>query len=86
MIDMFVTGVALLCILAAPSFLIVWPLRVTGNKFLLKLSPLNYKGHQNKGNDQQLEKLLIAKDILLVSNLGNVYGKVCWGLNVLNQS
>ena len=30
------------------------------------------KGRENKGNDHQLRKLLIVKQILLVSNKGNV--------------
>ena len=30
------------------------------------------QGHENKGNDHQLKKLLIVEQVLLVSNLGNV--------------
>jgi len=31
-----------------------------------------HKGQENKGNDEQLKKLLINEQILLVSTLGNV--------------
>ena len=34
------------------------------------------EGHENKGDDHQLKKLLIAVQILLVSTLGNVKGAV----------
>ena len=33
-------------------------------------------GHENKGDDHQLKKLLMAVQILLVSTLGNVKGAV----------
>ena len=38
--------------------------------------------HENKGNDHQLKKLLIVKQILLVSTLGNVKITV-WRINIL---
>ena len=33
---------------------------------------ITHLGHKNKGNDHQLNKLLIVEQILLVSALGNV--------------
>ena len=41
------------------------------------ISPYNittelHEGHENKGNDHQLKKLLIVKQILLLSTSGNV--------------
>ena len=46
----------------------VWPFDL---QFLLTISPLvTNKGHEKKGNDQQHEKLLIFKPILLVSTFG----------------
>ena len=32
-----------------------------------------HEGHENEGNDYQQKKLLISKQILLVSTLGNVW-------------
>ena len=43
------------------------------SNFLLHYHPkITHGGHRNKRNDPQLKKLLIFKQILLVSNLGNV--------------
>ena len=37
------------------------------------ITPLiTHQGHENKGNDHQLKKLLIVKQILLTSTIGNV--------------
>ena len=41
------------------------------------ITPLiTHQGHENKGNDHQLKKLLIVKQILLVSTIGNIWGTV----------
>ena len=52
----------------------VWPfdlLRMTSVQLLQTISPLNqHKGHEIKGNDHQRKKLLIGKQILLISALG----------------
>ena len=43
------------------------------SNFSLQYHPwMTLQGHKNKGNDHQLEKLLIAQQILLVSTLRNV--------------
>ena len=37
------------------------------------ITPLiTHQGHENKGNDHQPKKLLIVKQILLISNIENV--------------
>ena len=37
------------------------------------ITPLiTHQGYENKGNDHQLKKLLIVKQILFVSTIGNV--------------
>ena len=37
------------------------------------ITPLiTHQGHENKGNDHQLKKLLIGKQILLTNTIGNV--------------
>ena len=40
--------------------------------FKRKKRLIAHKGHEKKGNDYQLKELLIVKQILLVSTLGNV--------------
>ena len=58
--------------------------------FSLQYHPwITHKGHENKGNDHQQEKLLIVKWILLVSSIG-MYGGQCrgyayWCLGVKGQ-
>ena len=56
---------------------------------------IKYYGHWNNGNDHQLKKLLIVKQILLISTTGNIWRTVwricilivaCKGLSHLHQS
>ena len=50
-----------------------YPLRMIGTSFLLTMTPqLKHKGHENKGNDNQIQKTLIVEQILLISTLRNV--------------
>ena len=37
---------------------------------------MKQKGHENKGNDDQVQKVLIVKQILLSSTIGNVWTTV----------
>ena len=37
---------------------------------------MKVEGHENKGDDHHLKKLLMGEQILLVSTLGNVKGAV----------
>ena len=49
------------------------PLEWLASNFSLQDYPwITQPGHENKGNDHQLKKLLIVKQILLVSTLRNV--------------
>ena len=42
-----------------------------------KITPkTKLEGHENKGNDHQLKRLLIVKQILLISTFGNVWKTV----------
>ena len=50
-------------------------LRINLLAFILSLQYhpwIKHWGHENKGNDHQVKQLLIIKQILLVSSLGNV--------------
>ena len=65
-------------------------LDVTWHNVLKQFNPrptenfcIKYLGQENKGNDHQLKKLLIVKQILLVSTLGNVQSTV-WRICILN--
>jgi len=40
-------------------------------------SQTKHKCHENKGNEHQEEKVLIFKQILLISTIGNIYGEQC---------
>ena len=43
------------------------------SNFSLPYHPwIKHEGHESKGSDHQLKKLLIVRQILLVSTLGNV--------------
>ena len=56
----------------AVPVLTIGPQRVINILFLLTISPwIVHWGYENKGNDHQLKKLLINKQILLVGTLGN---------------
>ena len=56
-----------------PVSLTLSPLRVISTNFSLQYHPrITNLGYENKGNDHQLKKLLIVKEIHLVSPLRNV--------------
>ena len=61
------------------SILTLWSLRMTSIQFLLTISPLKVT---RKGSDHRLKKLLIVKQILLVSALQNVWRTV-WRILML---
>ena len=53
----------------------VWlfnPLTLKSDQHLISPYNITHQGHESKGNDHQLKKLLIVNQILLVSSLGNV--------------
>ena len=59
------------------------PLEWLASKFSLQYHPwITYLGHENNGNDQKLQKLLIVQLILHVSTSGNVKRTV-WRIWIL---
>ena len=48
------------------------PLIPEGDQHVISPFNIKHRGHENKGNDNQLKNLLIARQILLASTLGNV--------------
>ena len=48
---------------------------MTKKIFLPKVAQLS-QSHEKKGNDQQVKKVFIVKQILLISTMGNVWSKV----------
>ena len=53
-------------------FLTLWTLKWPPSNFSLQYHPwIKHQSHENNGNDHQLKELLIIKEILLGSTLGN---------------
>ena len=63
--------------------LTLWSLRLTASNFSFQFhSWIDHEGLKSKGNDHQLKKLLIVKEILLYSSSGNIKRTV-WRIHIL---